>query len=89
MITVKLPPGAGSVEFIVYEGEPTHCPRCRKPTPIVLAFVRSADKGRATLHCGCMTGVERNGAEAPQTFDSEAVRVAAEKQVRETLKTIT
>lgn len=86
MITAPLPPGAGLVELIVHDGHPTDCPRCGRPSPRVLVFARAVDQGRATLHCGCITDEERNGAPATQTFASEDVRRAAEAQVREVLR---
>lgn len=82
MITVKLPAGAGALEYRVHSGTPTTCPRCGRAAPVILVFARQVDRGRATLHCGCLTPEERAGQRAPQTFSSDAVRIAAQRQVQ-------
>lgn len=82
-ITIKLPTGVALSQGIVYESKtPTNCPRCGSVATMLMCFVRRVDGGRATLHCGCMTEAERNGAIAPQTFASEEVRILAEKHVQ-------
>lgn len=82
-ITINLPTGVALSQGIVYESAtPTNCPRCRCPATMLLCFVRRVDGGRATLHCGCITAAEREGAIAPQIFESEKVRILAEKHVQ-------
>lgn len=79
----KFPINAALIEGMLHQGDPMTCPRCQQQATMILYFVRRADDGRVTVHCGCMTTEERNGALSPQHWGMTMVRRLWEQKVKD------